>query len=180
MNLRRFTQSDNKRINLYELVFLAVMAALMVVSQVALSALPNIELVTLFVILTAHRFGIRALYPIYAFVIVEGLIYGFHIWWIVYIYIWAVLAIIVCAVRKNSNAIVYTIIAAVYGLLFGTLSSLPYFITGGIGGGVAYIISGLTFDLLHLLGNTVSVAFLFAPLNAVLNKYKIGNEISAR
>ena len=92
----------------------------------------------------------------------------------------AVLAIIVCAVRKNSNAIVYTIIAAVYGLLFGTLSSLPYFITGGIGGGVAYIISGLTFDLLHLLGNTVSVAFLFAPLNKVLNKYKIGSEVSVR
>ena len=176
----RFTQSGSKRIDVYEIAFLAVMAALMVVSQVALAALPNIELVTLFVILTAHRFGLRALYPVYVFVIAEGLIYGFHIWWLVYIYIWAILVFIVCAVRKNSNVIVYTIIAAVYGLLFGALSSLPYFITGGVGGGVAYIISGLTFDLLHFVGNTVSVALLFAPLNKVLNKYKIGSEVSVR
>ncbi len=180
MNLRRFTQSDKKRINLYELVFLSVMAALMVVSQVVLSALPNIELVTLLVILTAHRFGVRAMYPVYVFVIAEGLIYGIHMWWFSYLYIWAILVFAVCLLRKNSNAIVYTIIAAVYGLLFGTFSSLPYFITGGLSAGVAYIISGLTFDLLHFIGNTVSVALLFAPLNKVLDKYKIGSEFTVR
>ena len=172
----RFTQSDKKRINLYELVFLAVMAALMVVVQVALSVLPNIELVTLLVILTAHRFGLRALYPVYVFVIAEGLIYGVHMWWIAYLYVWAILVFAICLLRKNSSAIVYTIVAAVYGLIFGTLSSLPYFIMGGWGAGVAYIISGLTFDLLHFIGNTVSVALLFAPLNKVLCKLKIGSE----
>ena len=148
----------------------------MVVSQVALAALPNIELVTLFVILTAHRFGIRALYPVYVFVIAEGLIYGIHLWWLSYLYIWAILVFVICLIRKNSSAIVYTIVAAVYGLTFGTLSSLPYFITGGLGAGVANIISGLTFDLLHFIGNTVSVALLFSPLNKIFEKYSIGSE----
>ena len=68
-----------------------VAAALMFGSQVALSFLPNVELVSLLVILFAQHLGRRALFAIYVFVLLEGLLYGFGSWWLVYLYIWTVL-----------------------------------------------------------------------------------------
>ena len=37
----------------------------------------------------------KTLYIIYIFALLEGLIYGFGIWWIMYLYAWPMLAIVV-------------------------------------------------------------------------------------
>lgn len=138
-----------------------------------MAALPNIEIVTLLFILITRRFGIKALYSVYVFAFCEILTYGFHIWSINYLYIWAVLVLVILPLRKIDNVLVYTLIAGIYGLLFGTLCSIPYFITGGITLGVSYIITGISFDFLHLFGNTLTVFFLYRPLTVVMNKIKI-------
>lgn len=70
---------------------LALCTALVFGLQVALAAIPNGETVTLFLILFTLYFRWRTLYIIYAFAILEGLTYGFSVWWIVYLYIWTIL-----------------------------------------------------------------------------------------
>ncbi len=145
-------------------------AALMIVLKEVMGFLPNLHPVTLIIILLAHWFGLYSLLPIYVFVIVEGFLYGFHIWWICYLYVWAILAVIITAIRKNGSTVVYTIVAAIYGILFGTLCSIPYFITGGFGYGMGWIISGLGYDIIHMIGNAVSVTLLFRPLSKVLER----------
>lgn len=157
-------------IDLRELTALAVLAALMIALQVALAFLPNIELVTLLVILTTLHFGKKAFLPIAVFVLAEGLIYGFHIWWISYLYVWPILALLVLALRSRSHPALWAVLSGFFGLFFGTLCAIPYFITGGWGAGFGYILSGIPFDILHCVGNTVSTALLFYPMDLALKK----------
>lgn len=155
---------------LFETILLILFGVVMYVSQVLMAALPNIEIVTLLIIVVVHKFGYKALISIYVFVGCEILTYGIHIWVINYLYVWVILCLIICILRKVDNAVIYSIIAAVFGLLFGTLCSIPYFITGGFAFGVSYIISGLTFDLLHCGGNLISTLILYRPLAKCLDR----------
>lgn len=157
-------------INVRELTALAVFAALMIALQVALAGLPNIELVTLLIILATIHMGPKALLSVGVFVLAEGLIYGFHLWWINYLYVWAVLVLIVLALRRWSHPILWAIVAGIFGLAFGTLCSIPYFITGGWGAGIGYIISGIPYDIPHCIGNIASVILLYYPLELVLKR----------
>lgn len=163
-------QSTPSAFKLRELTALAVFAALMIALQVALAGLPNVELVTLLIILATVHLGHKTLLSVAVFVLVEGLIYGFGIWWFNYLYVWPILVLIVLALRKWSHPILWAMVAGIYGLLFGTLCSLPYFITGGWGAGIGYIVSGIPFDIPHCIGNVALTALLWYPLNFVLKK----------
>lgn len=145
------------------------MGVLMYVSQVIMAPLPNIELVSFLMIITARRFGFKSFISVYVFVLLEIMTYGLHVWSINYLYVWAVLVLTVIPLRKIDNVWLYTIVSGVFGFAFGTLCSIPYFITGGISMGVAYIISGISFDISHCIGNTVLTAILYTPITKALN-----------
>ena len=155
---------------LRELTALAVFAALMIAMQVALAQLPNIEVITLLIILATVFLGPKALLAVWVFVLVEGLIYGFHIWWINYLYVWPLLVLLVWALRRWSHPILWAVVAGLFGLFFGTLCSIPYFITGGWGAGFGYILQGIPFDLAHCIGNIASVLLLYYPLERILKR----------
>ncbi len=156
--------------NLRQLVALAVFAALMIALQVGLSFLPNIEVVTLLILLATLHLGAKALLSVGVFVLMEGLIYGLHIWWINYLYVWPLLVLVVLALRRWSHPLLWAVVTGFFGLLFGTLCSLPYFITGGWGAGIGYIVAGIPFDLIHCVSNVLLVLLLFAPLDRVMKK----------
>ncbi len=153
-----------------DIAIVGITSAIMLLSQVAFSFLPNIELVSLFIILFTRNFGRKMLYSIYIFVLLEGVLYGFGIWWIMYLYIWAILYLLVRIFRRLSFSLTWAIISGIYGLCFGALCSIPYFFISGIGGGIAYFVSGLPFDILHCVGNFVTALFLLKPLDIVLKK----------
>ena len=142
----------------------------MYVSQVIMAALPNIEIVTLLIILTTRKFGYKALVSVYIFVGCEILTYGLSMWVINYLYVWAILCVLILIIKRIDDAVVYALIAAIYGLFFGTLCSIPYFIIGGMAGGIANIIQGFLFDLLHCTGNFILVLLLYKPLTKVMNR----------
>ncbi len=163
-------QPTPSAIKLRELTALAVFAALMIATQVALAQLPNIEVVTLLIILATVFLGPKTLLAVAVFILAEGLIYGFHIWWINYLYVWPLLVLIVWGLRKWSHPILWAVVSGFFGLLFGTLCSIPYFITGGWGAGIGYIIQGIPFDLTHSIANIALAALLYYPLEKVLAK----------
>ena len=167
-------KSHTRRHKLAEIIFLALLGALMYVSQVIMASLPNIELVSFLIILTTRKFGIKSLWSVYIFVFLEVITYGFEIWVICYLYVWAILVVIILFVRKLDSVMLYTLISSIYGFLFGTLCSVPYFITGGIGGGVAWIIGGIVsgFDIYHGVGNFVLMFLLYKPISKVFEKIK--------
>ena len=167
-------KSHTLRHKLIEIIFLALLGTIMFVTQVIMAPLSNIELVSFLIILTTRKFGIKSLWSVYIFVILEILYHGLHLWIICYLYVWAILVFIILFVRKLDSVMLYTLISSIYGFLFGTLCSIPYFITGGIGGGVAWIISGIVsgFDIYHGVGNFVLMFLLYKPISKVFEKIK--------
>lgn len=163
-------KSQAPKAKLSEIILLTLFGVLMYVSQVIMASLPNIEIVSLLIIIVTRRFGFKALYSVYVFVFCEILTYGIHIWVINYLYVWAILCFAVIALRSIDSAALYTLIASLFGLCFGTLCSVPYFFIGGFSMGIGYIMSGIAFDLMHFGGNAVSVALLYRPLTKVMNK----------
>ncbi|MCL1830912.1 MAG: hypothetical protein FWG21_05725 [Oscillospiraceae bacterium] len=160
----------NAKTTVRDITIPAIAAALLVGVQVGLSMLPNIELVSLLVILYTLHLRKKTLYIIYIFAVVEGIIFGFHIWWFVYLYIWTLLFIIAYIFRTSRSPFFWAIIGGIFGLLFGALSSIPYFFISGIGGGITYIIAGIKFDLLHCAGNFALILTLFKSLDKALTR----------
>ena len=167
-------KSHTRRHKLFITILLALFGVLMYVSQVIMATLPNIELVSFLIILTTRKFGIKSLWSVYIFVILEILTYGLELWVVCYLYVWAILVFIILLVRKYDSVILYTLICSIFGFLFGTLCSVPYFVTGGIAGGIAWIVSGIVslFDIYHGVGDFLITFILYKPINKVFSKIK--------
>ena len=108
----------------------------------------------------------------YVFVLLEGFLYGFHIWWFSYLYVWLILYLVARVVGDKGSPFIWALVSGLFGLSFGALCAIPYFFIGGPGGYVAYFVSGIPFDLLHAGGNFLLALALFKPLNALLRRYR--------
>lgn len=154
-----------------ELVQLAVCTAILFVSQIAFSALPNIEFVTLLVLLYTRWFHKKALFILYVFVILEGIFYGFGLWWFGYLYIWALLwAAAIWLDRKPRNAWTWAAAGGGFGLLFGLFYSPVYVLTGSVLTALTWWIAGIPFDILHGVSNFILIRILFEPLDRLYHK----------
>lgn len=162
--------TSKSRLLVKELVLLSLLAALMVGTQVAMAAIPNVHLVAVFVVLAALLFGWKSLYSIVVFVVAEALIYGINIWVINYFYVWPLLAVAAILFRNNRSRLFWAMVTGIHGLLFGALCSIPYFLTGGWAAGVAYWVSGIPFDLIHCVSNVVMSFVLLMPLYNLCQK----------
>lgn len=157
-----------------ELTVMALLGAVMYVGQVALAFLPNIEVVSILVLVYTVVYERKALLPIYVFVLLEGVTYGFGLWWIMYLYIWAILYLVVRLMRKNDSVLVWAVVNGAYGLAFGALCAIPYLAIGGIGMAFVWWTAGIPFDIAHCIGNVVTALVLYRPLTAIL-KYSKGH-----
>ena len=106
----------------------------------------------------------------FAFVGIECLIWGLGLWVIMYLYIWPLLSIVVQIFRKQKSVWFWSILAGIYGLLFGALCSIPYFFIGGIRTAVTWWIAGIPYDILHGISNFIICFILYYPLTKVLKK----------
>ena len=161
---------DKAKLTIQEMVLFGVLGALTFALQVVMSGLPNIELVSLLVMLFAVVFGWKALYPVYVFVVMEILFYGFSTWNIYYLYIWAVLAVAAIFLRRMESPLAWSVLSAVFGLCFGALCGIVDIFIGGWAYAVTKWISGIPFDLLHCGGNFGIALVMWKPLRGVLEK----------
>ena len=156
----------------FEIVLLGMLGAIAFVCQVSLIFLPNIEVVSILFIVYTRTFGKKALFPIYVFVLLEGIFWGFGSWWIMYLYIWTILWGISMIFHRNDSSIAWAVINGGYGLCIRALCSITQGILFGIGSGFAYFISGIPFDIVHCIGNFFTALFLYKPLTILLSKVR--------
>lgn len=147
---------------------MGLLSTILLIGQVGMAFLPNIEPVTFLIIIYTLVYGRQVFFIIYTFVLVEGLIYGFGIWWVSYLYIWSILAILTLLLKKNQSVLIWSVIAGAYGLIFGALCAIPYLISGGIGAAFAYWASGIPYDILHCIGNFGITLVLYKPVLSTL------------
>lgn len=135
---------------------LGMMSVLMLLSQVAMQALPNIELVSFFILFSTLHFGLGTLGAVAVFVLGEGMIYGFDpTWFLGYCVIWPLLVLLTRALRKpllRSN-LFRALFSGAFGLCFGLMYALLQIPFLGLAGAAGYYVAGLPFDALHMLGN---------------------------
>ena len=160
-------------LKLRETAVFAMLGAIMFASKIVMEVLPNIHLIGVFVIALTVVYRKKALYPIYVFVMIFGLYYGFDLWWVPYLYIWTVLwgatMLLPIKLPKKLQALIYMSLCAAHGLLYGVLyapfQALLYSLS--FQGTLAWIAAGLPFDLIHCVSNFFCGA-LILPLISIL------------
>ena len=139
-------------------------------AKFVMSFLPNIEPVSLMIMLFMVTYGIRGLFPVGVYVMLEILVYGIGLWNINYIYVWPILAFVALALRKMQDPLAWALLSGIFGLLFGALCAPVDVVIGGFSYALAKWVSGIPFDLLHCVGNFCIALFLFAPMRKLLKK----------
>ena len=161
------------KLTVRELALFGILGALTFAAKYVMSFLPNIEPVSLMVMLFAAVFGAKCLYPIYLYVTMEILFYGISLWNINYLYIWAILALGAYLLRKMEHPLGWAMLSGAFGLLFGALCGIVDIFIGGFGYAAAKWVSGIPFDIAHCAGNFVIALLLFRPLRALMEKYAL-------
>ena len=75
------------KLTIREVVLFGVLGALTFALKMCMALLPNIEPVSLLVMVFAAVFGLKALYPVYVYVAMEILYWGIGTWNVNYLYI---------------------------------------------------------------------------------------------
>lgn len=140
-------------------------------SKMLMEFLPNIHLLGTLTIAYTIAFRKKALYPIYVYVLLNGLFAGFSMWWIPYLYVWTVLWAVVMLLPKKCNRFVHMLVCAAHGFLFGTLYAPAQALMFGLNfdGMIAWIIAGLPYDCIHGVSNFFT-GILIVPIASVLKR----------
>jgi len=154
-----------------DVALVGMMVAVIEACKFAMAALPNMELTSFWVILFTLCFGRRIYLVIPVFILLEGLVYGFGMWWFMYLYAWPALALVTRLMRKMDSALGWAVLSGFFGLMFGALCSIPYGILGaadGLGSGLraafAWWVAGIPFDLVHGVANFTLMLVLYRPM----------------
>ena len=172
--MRLSTQKN--QLSVRELVVFAVLGSIMFLTTFALQALPNIHLLAMFIAAFTLTYRARALIPLYVFILLDGVFYGFALWWLPYLYIWLPLwGAMMLAGRlrlpRKVQVPLYMVLCGLHGLSFGTLYAPAQALMFGLSfqGMITWIIAGLPMDLMHGIGDFAS-AVLVLPLHELLKR----------
>lgn len=131
----------------------------MYVSKMIMEIAPNVHLLGTFVIAFTIVYRKKALYPIYVFVLLTGIYAGFATWWVPYLYLWTILWGVTMLLPRNMpkkiRPIVYMLVCAAHGFLYGTLyaPAQAFFFGLNLEKTIAWIITGLPWDFVHGVSN---------------------------
>ena len=161
------------KINVKETVIFAMLGALMYMSKWLMEFLPNIHLIGVIIVAITVVYRKKALYPIYIFVLVTGLLGGFSTWWVPYTYIWTVLWGATMLLPKNMPKkiapIVYMVVCSLHGFLYGILYAPAQALLFSLDfkGTIAWIAAGFPFDITHGISNFLCGILIIPLINAI-------------
>lgn len=161
--------TKNQKLTTKDIALIGLMIATIEIAKSVMAVLPNIELTTFLVILYTLYFGKRIVFVIPAFTLLEGTMYGFGLWWVMYLYAWPLLALVVYLFRKQESVWFWSILSAVFGLSFGALCAIPYIFISGPKGAFAWWVAGIPFDVIHCVSNFILCLVLFVPMRSAIS-----------
>lgn len=160
-------------ITIREIAVFAMLGTMMYVSKKLMEWAPNVHFLAMFTVSYTLVYRKKALIPTYVYVFMNGLFEGFAVWWMPYLYLWAILWGFAMLIPKNLPMPVTAVLAAfvcgLHGIAFGTLYAPFQALVFGLGfkSTIAWIIQGLPFDVTHCLGN-IAASVLTIPLVTLL------------
>lgn len=163
------------KLKVVDVAVFGMLGALMYASKVIMEVLPNIHLIGTFIVAMTVVYRRKALYPLYIFVLLTGLMNGFATWWIPYLYIWTVLwgmtMLIPKRIPDKAKPIVYSAVCSLHGFLYGVLYAPAQALLFGLDfkGMLTWIAAGFPFDITHGISNFIC-GLLICPIISILSK----------
>jgi len=163
------------KLTVRETAVFAMLGALMYASKMIMEVAPNVHLLGAFTVAFTVVYRKKALYPIYVFVFLIGLMNGFSTWWLPYLYLWTVLWGAVMLLPRNipekRKPLVYMGVCAAHGYLYGTLYAPAQALLFGLDfdGMITWIIAGLPWDAIHGTSNFLCGVIIY-PLVKLLQR----------
>ena len=154
------------------LVLSGLMGALLVVSKQAMSGLPNIEPVTLLIILFALELPRETPGAITVFLVLQGVLYYFGQEFFSCGPMWYLLALLAWLLRRMDSAFFWAVFSGLYGLCFGGLCAAVYLVAKTPAFALSWWLSGLSYDAMHGVGNFALMLLLYRPLRTALRTAK--------
>ena len=161
------------KLTIREITVFGMLGGIMYASKLIMELIPNVHLLGVFTIAYTVVYRKKALYPIYTYVILNGILCGFAAWWVPYLYLWTILwgAVMILPkhMPKKVRPFVYMSVCAAHGFLFGTLYAPAQALLFGLNfdGMIAWIIAGLPWDAIHGVSNFFC-GILIVPIITVL------------
>lgn len=161
------------KLTIREITVFGMLGGIMYASKMIMELIPNVHLLGVFTIAYTVVYRKKALYPIYTYVILNGILCGFAAWWVPYLYLWTILwgavMILPKQMPKKVQPFVYMSVCAAHGFLFGTLYAPAQALLFGLNfdGMIAWIIAGLPWDAIHGVSNFFC-GILIVPIITVL------------
>ena len=163
------------KLTIREITVFGMLGALMYASKMLMELLPNIHLLGVFTVAFTVVYRKKALYPLYTYVLLNGLFSGFATWWIPYLYVWTVLwgvtMLLPKKMPKKIQPMVYMVVNACHGFSFGILYAPAQALLYGLSfkGMLAWIASGFPFDITHGISNFIC-GILIVPIVYLLRR----------
>ncbi|MBR0535767.1 MAG: hypothetical protein IIX14_05255 [Clostridia bacterium] len=167
---------QKSKINIKEIAVFGMLGGLMYASKVLMDIFPNIHFIGLFITAITAVYRRKALYPIYIFIMLTGLLNGFGTWWFPYLYLWAMLWGAIMLLPKTLDgkkaSVIYAIVCSLHGLLYGFLYAPFQAIVYNLNfeGIVTWWLTGLPFDAIHAVSNFIATLLLSIPLIRLLKR----------
>lgn len=157
-----------------------MLSTILFLSRFGLQWIPGVHPMALIIAAMTLVYRRRALVPLYSYILLDGVLHGFSMWWMPYLYIWLPLwgAFMLLGKLELSRKIqtpLYMVVCALHGLSFGLLYAPAQALMFGFSFRVtiAWIIAGLPFDIIHAISN-FAVGSMIIPLSALLKNLDSG------
>ncbi len=173
MRFRNKTSKNGRTSSAKECAYLAVFVALVIAAQLALSAIPGVEIVTVLFVSYAYVYGCkRGMIAATAFSLIRQLVFGFYptvlILYLLYYNLLTATFGLLGGTKKSPTGMLFWVAllscvgTVCFTLIDNVLTPLWYAYTRRAAR--AYFMASLPFMLPHIANTAISVSLLFLPL----------------
>ena len=180
------SSTPSVRLPIRDMAIFAVLGTIMFVSRISMQLFMSVHLLGLFIAAITLTYKMRALIPIYIYVMLDGIFAGFAFWWQPYLYIWLPLWLMFMiagkfAIPKVAQVPLYMVLCGLHGLLFGIMyaPAWAFYMNLSFEATVAWIIAGLPADIIHCISN-IALGTLIVPLTELLKKLALFTPSSSK
>jgi len=162
-------------VTIKDITLIGMMVAIIELCKVAMGFLPNIELTSFWIIMFTLFFGRKMMLVVPVFLLIEGAMYGFGMWWISYLYVWPLLSLVTWWCRRQQSVWFWSILSGAFGLFFGFLCAFTTVAMGSVDGirnglyaGFVWWVAGIPWDIAHCAGNFVLMLVMYQPIRRIM------------
>lgn len=156
-----------------QIAFIGVYVAIIIAFQTLLSSINGLELTTLLITTAALLLPLStSLTIVVVYCLIQGILYGFGDWLVVYIIYWTLIDLVSYFLRSflRKHLILNSIINGAYGFLLGIFFFFKTLILYDLSSAISYYLTGLSGDIFHTIINILVTLILYPVMARIFPK----------